>query len=136
MSLEQFIEENEVDKTTNLVDESVIAEAEGQLQVTFGTQLKQYILKYGYLGYEYAELYGMNSNENLKSDLVEQTKYLHKYYPETKNYIAIENQGEGDYYLVDQSDMVFEYDTDMEKMTSIGCTLFEYIVKRFESISV
>ena len=68
MSLEQFIEENEVDKTTNLVDESVIAEAEGQLQVTFGTQLKQYILKYGYLGYEYAELYGMNSNENLKSD--------------------------------------------------------------------
>ena len=123
MSLEQFIEENEVDKTTNLVDESVIAEAEVQLQVTFGTQLKQYILKYGYLGYEYAELYGMNSNENLKSDLVEQTKYLHKYYPETKNYIAIENQGEGDYYLVDQSDMVFEYDTDMEKMTSIGCTL-------------
>ena len=136
MSLEQFIEENEVDKTTNLVDESVIAEAEGQLQVTFGTQLKQYILKYGYLGYEYAELYGMNSNENLKSDLVEQTKYLHKYYPETKNYIAIENQGEGDYYFVDQSDMVFEYDTDMEKMTSIGCTLFEYIVKRFESINV
>ena len=136
MSLEKFIEENEVDKTTNLVDESVIAEAEGQLQVTFGTQLKQYILKYGYLGYEYAELYGMNSNENLKSDLVEQTKYLHKYYPETKNYIAIENQGEGDYYLVDQSDMVFEYDTDMEKMTSIGCTLFEYIVKRFESINV
>lgn len=136
MSLEQFIEENEVDKTTNLVDESVIAEAEVQLQVTFGTQLKQYILKYGYLGYEYAELYGMNSNENLKSDLVEQTKYLHKYYPETKNYIAIENQGEGDYYLVDQSDMVFEYDTDMEKMTSIGCTLFEYIVKRFESINV
>ena len=136
MSLEQFIEENEVDKTTNLVDESVIAEAEVQLQVTFGTQLKQYILKYGYLGYEYAELYGMNSNENLKSDLVEQTKYLHKYYPETKNYIAIENQGEGDYYLVDQSDMVFEYDTDMEKMTSIGCTLFEYIVKRFDSINV
>lgn len=136
MNLEQFIEENEVDKTTNLVDESVISEAEGQLQVTFGTQLKQYILKYGYLGYEYAELYGMNSNENLKSDLVEQTKYLHKYYPETKNYIAIENQGEGDYYLVDQSDMVFEYDTDMEKMTSIGCTLFEYIVKRFESINV
>lgn len=136
MSLEQFIEENEVDKTTNLVDESVIAEAEVQLQVTFGTQLKQYILKYGYLGYEYAELYGMNSNENLKSDLVEQTKYLHKYYPDTKNYIAIENQGEGDYYLVDQSDMVFEYDTDMEKMTSIGCTLFEYIVKRFESINV
>lgn len=136
MSLEQFIEKNEVDKTTNLVDESVIAEAEEQLEVTFGTQLKQYILKYGYLGYEYAELYGMNSNENLKSDLVEQTKYLHKYYPETKNYIAIENQGEGDYYLVDQSDMVFEYDTDMEKMTSIGCTLFEYIVKRFESINV
>lgn len=136
MNLEQFIEENEVDKTTNLVDESVIAEAEVQLQVTFGTQLKQYILKYGYLGYEYAELYGMNSNENLKSDLVEQTKYLHKYYPKTKNYIAIENQGEGDYYLVDQSDMVFEYDTDMGKMTSTGCTLFEYIVKRFESINV
>ena len=136
MSLEQFIEENEVDKTTNLVNESVIAEAEEQLQVTFGTQLKQYILKYGYLGYEYAELYGMNSNENLKSDLVEQTKYLHKYYPETKNYVAIENQGEGDYYLVDQSDMIFEYDTDMGKMTPIGCTLFEYIVKRFESIKV
>lgn len=134
MSLEQFIEENEVDKTTNLVDESVIAEAEEQLEVTFGTQLKQYILKYGYLAYEHAELYGMNSNEKLKSDLVEQTKYLHKYYPETKNYVVIENQGEGDYYLVDQADMVFEYDTDINKLIAINYTLFEYIVKRFESI--
>ena len=134
MSLEQFIEKNEVDKTTNLVDESVIAEAEEKLEVTFGAQLKQYILKYGYLAYEHAELYGMNSNEKLKSDLVEQTKYLHKYYPETKNYIAIENQGEGDYYLVDQSDMVFEYDTDTGKLTAADCTLFEYIAKRFESI--
>ena len=134
MSLEQFIEENEVDKTTNLVDESVIAQAEEQLEVTFGTQLKQYILKYGYLAYEYAELYGINSNEKLKSDLVEQTKYLHKYYPETKKYIAIENRGEGDYYLIDQSDMVSEYDTEIGKLTATGDTLFEYIVKRFESI--
>lgn len=134
MSLEQFIEENEVDKTTNLVDESVIAEAEEQLEVTFGAQLKQYILRYGYLAYEHAELYGMNSNEKLKSDLVEQTKYLHKYYPEIKNYIVIENQGEGDYYLVDQADMVFEYDTNTGKLTAADCTLFEYIVKRFESI--
>lgn len=134
MSLEEFIKENSVGMTKNLVDEFMIAQAEEQLGISFGAQLKEYILKYGYLSYEYAELYGMNSNEGLKSDLVEQTKYLHKYYPATEHYIAIENRGEGDYFLVDQSDKVFEYDTDQEKLVSLDCQLFDYIVERFKSI--
>jgi hypothetical protein len=134
MTLEEFVKNNEVQSTTRTVGESVMVQAEKLVGVSFGAQLKEYIFKYGYLAFRFCELYGINSNENLESDLVSQTKYLHKYYPETQGYIAIENQGEGDYFLLDQDDNVFEYDTDIGELTAMDQKLFDYILQRFELI--
>lgn len=134
MKIEEFMRKKDVSSTTRLVDEVVISQAEKKISVVFGPQLKKYILKYGYLAYKFSELYGINSNQNLESDLVTQTEYLHKYYPITEKYIAIENQGEGDYFLVDSDDNVFEYDTNLDEFMALEMKLFDYILQRFESI--
>ena len=60
--------------------------------------------------------------------------YLHEYYPETKAFIAIEDRGEGDYYLVNGKDEVYEYDVNLGKLVQVKYTLFEYIVHRFEQV--
>ena len=136
MTLNEFIEEKDVTCTTRLVDVGVLKEAENLIGVPFGEQLKKYLLEYGYLCYKFSELYGMNSNEMLDSDMVKQTIYIHKYFPETKSLVAIENQGEGDYYLVDSKDCVYEYDSDLKELTETNMTLFEYILNRFEEIDM
>ena len=132
MSLKEFIANNEVDKGRFLVDVSVVEAAEKEVGVEFGGELTQYILKYGYLAFEYVELYGMNSRLGLDSNMIKQTKYLHQYHPATASYIAIENQGEGDYYIVNSDDRVFSFDTELNRLTDTGLSLFEYILKRFE----
>ena len=82
----------------------------------------------------YVEFFGMNPRQGLKSDLIEQTLYMHKYFPATSDLIAIDNQGEGDYYLVDSEDVVYEYDTSLKQLRKTALKLFEYIVERFESV--
>ena len=53
----------------------------------------------------------------------------------TSALVAIENQGEGDYFMVDSEDAVYEYDTSLKQLRKTGLKLFEYILKRFESVS-
>lgn len=97
------------------------------------SKLKNYLLEYGYLGFESVEFYGVNSKQGLSSDLVKQTIYLHKYFVDTSDYIAIENYGEGDYALVDSQDRVYIFQTEDNKLTMLDKTLFEYILFRFNS---
>ncbi len=134
MDIKQFISENNVDRTKSLIDNDTLKSAEKQIGFSFGKELTEYLLTYGYLGYEYIELYGINSNQGLKSDMVTQTEYLHKYFPQTKNFVALENQGEGDYYIVNGSDEVFEYISEQDKLIDTGLSLFEYILNRFQNI--
>lgn len=134
MNLTDFIASNNVDQSRDTISASMIRDAEKAVGVQFGDELTQYLLKYGYLGFEYVEFFGMNQKQGLKSDLVEQTLYLHKYYPDTSNLIAIENQGEGDYYLVDSEDVVYEYDVSLKRKRKTGKKLFEHIVQRFENV--
>ena len=81
MDIKQFIAENDVDKGNALIDVKLLEQAEQTVGVRFGEELTEYLLKYGYLGYEYIELYGMNSRQGLESDMIKQTLYLHKYFP-------------------------------------------------------
>ncbi|MBP5167616.1 MAG: hypothetical protein ILP14_00225, partial [Oscillospiraceae bacterium] len=79
-------------------------------------------------------LYGMNTRQGLDSELVKQTLYMHKYNPETSKMIAIENQGDGDYFLVNSEDDVFEYDTDINELQPTGKKLSEYLIIRLENV--
>ena len=133
MDIRQFISGNSVDQCKALINREILELAEKQIGLSFGEELTEYLLKYGYLGYEYIELYGINANQGLKSDMVTQTEYLHKYFPLTKSFIALENQGEGDYYIVNGKDEVYEYISEQNKLVETGLSLFEYILNRFQN---
>lgn len=59
--------------------------------------------------------------------------YLHEYYPETKEFVD-RKSGEGDYYLVNGKNEVYEYDVNLGKLVQMKYTLFEYIAHRFEQV--
>ena len=134
MTLQTFIDEYDVEYSTNLIKKEDLIKVSDKMGVQIGKELADYILQYGYLAFEYSELYGINSRQFLESDMVKQTIYLHSYYPETREYIAIENQGEGDYYIVDKNDYIYEFDVEMSTLTPTLIKLYEYILNRFESI--
>ena len=126
MDIYDFVCKNDVDFAAHLPNKELISDIEKVLEIKFGEQLKNYLLEYGYLGFESVEFYGVNSKQGLSSDLVKQTIYLHKYFVDTSDYIAIENCGEGDYALVDSQDRVYIFQTEDNKLTMLDKTLFEY----------
>lgn len=133
MNLKQFISENDVEMSNAVINFQMLKEAEKVLGVKFGSEITEYLTKYGYLGYKYVELYGMNTRQGLDSDMIKQTLYLHQYFPATFGLIAIENQGDGDYYLVNADDEVFEFDAELNELTSKNLTFFEYVLNRFKN---
>ena len=131
MNLSQFVESKEVYYGKNLVSADEMKSIERELGISFGKELSQYVLKYGYLGYKHIELYGLNSKQMYESDMIKQTKYLHKYFPKTADYIALENTGDGNYIVVSSSDDVFEYTSEDDGIHKMGMKLFNYILNRF-----
>ena len=134
MKLDEIVNKYDVDYTKNLIVESQIGEIESALEVKIGVDLKEYILKYGYLGYEYVEFYGIYSIMLLKSDMVTQTQYLHKYFAKTISYIALENLGEGEYAVVDSNDRVYVYISELDQIKDLNKSVFDYINSRFEEV--
>ena len=131
MQIGSFIAENDIDCTKNIVGIETIMEAEEKVGVSFGPELRKYLLTWGYLGFESVEFYGMNSRQNLESDMVSQTLYIHTYFPSTSELIAIESLGDGEYALVDAEDRVFILDTEEQSLMSLERKLFEYMLDRF-----
>lgn len=133
MKLDEFVENNEVDYSYNRVNETFLSEIEKKVGVRIGEQLKRYIMNYGYLGYKYIELLGINSSQGFESDMIKQTLLLHKRFDTTKNLIALEDQGDGDYYLVDETDMVYRFIPD-NNISKTGIDLDDYILNRFMTV--
>ncbi len=134
MGLKEFIEDKEVDFTRNLVGVEEVKKIEQELGVAFGGEMTKYILKYGYLAYKHIELYGVNSNQLMDSDLIKQTKYLHTYFPKLISYIAIWNSGDGNYLMVSSEDEVYEYSTETDDIIDTDMKLFDYILKIFKEV--
>lgn len=134
MNLETFVEQHDVDYATDRIGARQLPEFEQELNVTFGGELKAYLLMYGYLGFEYVEFYGINSRAGLNSDMVTQTQYLHQYFPVTAGFAALENCSEGIYMLVGSGDEVLEFDTESGELTETGGRLDSYILARFQQV--
>ena len=130
MTYQEFVKTNDVDYTLNLIDEKTLDDIQKSIGLRFGTQLKSYVLNYGYLGYEEIEFYGINSKQKGNSDLIKQTQYLHKYFDKTKNYFAFENVGEGFYILVSENDDMLSYSSEADKIVSLKMKLNDYIIRR------
>lgn len=131
----EFINNHNVDYSQFCVRSSDIPTFESEMSVPIGEQLKEYILTYGYLGYEFVEFFGIINKLMEKSDMVKETKYVHTYFDKTKNLIAIENQGDGDYYLVDKDDNVYNYFSSRDELMPLNVQLFDYILDRFEFVA-
>lgn len=134
MNFEKFAAEHDLERSKSCIQKSQVGEFEMAMGIVFGEELTKYVIEYGYLAYEFIELYGINSVQMLDSDMVKQTLYLHKYFPKTENLIALENQGDGDYYLVDTHDCVFEYISETDSLTNTGLSLFQFVAKRFQEV--
>ena len=130
-----YFEEIGAEFTLNTIDETTLSEIEREENLEFGTELKQYIFKYGYLAYKHIELFGINSKQVKDSDMIKQTIYLHKFYPKTASYIALANLGEGRYALVDNNDMVYDYDSELDEMVGTETKVFGFIKDLFASIN-
>ena len=130
--LSVFIKNNECDYTRKVISSDVLKMTEEQIGIKFGNQLSEYLLKYGYLGYKSIELYGMNSNQGLNSNLFEQTMYLHNSFEITKPYIAIDKIKEKIYTLIDSNDNMYICDLEKNVIKNVDIKLFDYILKRFE----
>ena len=133
MTLIDFIKNNEVDYSCNRITADMISDFENKVSVHFGEQLKKYLVDYGYLGYKYVELFGINSLQGMNSDMVKKTVRLHEMFEKTKALIAVEDQGDGDYYLVDTDDMVYRFVLANNELEAQNIDLFEYILQRFET---
>ena len=129
-----YINEHEVEYCEDRVDAEFLHEVEKSLNIKLGTSLAEYILQYGYLIYGSVELYGITKRQGLDSDMVKQTNYLHKHFDKTSNFIALENAGEGDYYLVDSADNVFEYDSELNELIDAKMKLEDYLISRFSEM--
>jgi len=131
VELEQFINDN-CDFTSNTISLELLKKIEQDCGIKFGSQLSYYIIKYGYLGYEDIELYGINSKEGINSDLLVQTRYLHDYFENTKSFIVIDKMGEFLYSLVDKDDNIYVYDINNKTCKFLNIKLFDYVLKRFK----
>lgn len=130
MKLSEIINGRDIDVSPAPIQTSDIGMAEVLLGVTVGSQLKEYLTEYGYIGYGFIEMYGINSKMGPRSSMIKRTVALHERHPKTKALIAIEDQGDGDYYLVDSNDRVFRYLESRDELTDMSMTLFEYIAER------
>lgn len=132
-TLDAFIQSHDVDYSKTPANDSIVKNAESKLGVKFGPQLYKYLTQYGYLGYEHVEFHGITKQQGLNSDMIKDTLKVHKLSQDTRNMVVIENQGEGDYFLVDSNDKVYEFDINMGKVVPTKYSLFRYIEDRFNN---
>ncbi len=117
-----------------MTTEEIVQKAK-ELDISFGTELKRYILDYGYIIYGEVSFYGIGKVDPLSSSLVAQTKYFNKNYPATRGKFVIEDCG-GSYALVAPDDEVYLFDMSMdepEDLTDTGMKLTRYMLDRLSS---
>ena len=56
MTLQTFIDEYDVEYSTNLIKKEDLIKASDRMGVQIGKELADYILQYGYLAFEYSEI--------------------------------------------------------------------------------
>jgi hypothetical protein len=131
MELSNYLKTVSFESTKNLITETQLSEIVSSFGIPIGSQLKNYLLSYGYLGKNEIEFYGVNSRQLFKSDLLSQTAYLHKYFVDTKPFYAIENLDDGEYALVNSSDDIILFDSENQTLSPAGIKLNDYFIRRF-----
>lgn len=133
-SLQKITGNFNIDYTKNLISIEELENFEKIINCKFGEQLKEYLLKYGYMGYKSVEFYGINSKQLEKSDMIKQSLYLHEYFPKTKGLIAFETKNGHDFALVDSKDKMHYYNNITDEMIDVNTKLYDFIFNQFKFI--
>jgi hypothetical protein len=135
-NLKKFIEENKVEFSKKRVGVEFFESFEKKLNAVVGNQLKKYILDYGYLAYKSIEMYGITANQAMNSDMVKKSIFLHNHFECTKGLVVLEDAGDGDFFLINNEDDIFEFIPDSNRQINPkNQKLFDYIYERFISVS-
>lgn len=134
MKLSEIVKGKKIDCSPTPIRESDIIAVEIYLDAKIGNQLKEYLTNYGYIGCGFVEMYGIDRRMLMRSDMVKNTMLMHEQHPNTKGLIIIENQGDGDYYLVNSSDNMYRYLEERDHLTNLHINLYEYISKRLSIV--
>ena len=127
---EYFLNSGDLIQASSLIQEDEIAYFEKIMNVTMGEQLKNYILQFGCIGYEFITFFGIIERLKERSSMVKHTLYLHEKASQTLPFIAFEDQGDGDFYLVDSEDNVYRYLESRDELQELSLKLNEYILER------
>lgn len=134
-NLEKFISNHDVLYDKERINEKLLNIVETVINVEIGSQLKEYLLNYGFMIYKFVELYGINQRQGIESDMIKVTNNFHLTFPDLKKYIVLENKGDGDYIIVDSMDNVYEYEPSYSKdIMALNQSLSDYILDRFEGV--
>lgn len=106
------------------------------LHFRFPKELREYLLKCGFLALSPIELNGINELQKEKSDMVRATLNFQEIFPAVKErYVVLEDRGDGDYILCDESDGMYRYIPSLQKFpVPLEMKLFEYIQRRFSEV--
>ena len=130
--IDKFVRENKVDYTPHApVSEELIEQAQAALKVRFGEQLREYLKKYGYLGFGSIEYNGLNSKQEMGSDLIKETEALHTYFPKSRDTVELGLYGEDGCILVDSDDQVYIHYLDEDEVVPCHMNLEEFILDQF-----
>ena len=132
MNFPEFVLTHDVVKSKCPPSAEQVQELGNEMGVKFGREMMEYLTGYGFLLYADVEFYGLTANLLERSDLAKQTAYLHKYFPKTGGYIALENRGDGLYVVVDSDDQVWLYNTESNTLKDSGKSLFQYLIERMK----
>lgn len=134
MKLKDMLLKHDIDYSVNRIDAEEVEKYEELLGTKFGVQLIEYIINYGYIGYRHIEMYGINAAQGESSDMIKTTVALRKKDLQLNDLIAIENQGDGEYYFVDSKDQVYRYFQSSKELSKISVDMESYIVHRLMDI--
>lgn len=108
-----------------------VAEAAVKLDVWFGPQLTEYLVRYGYLGFGSVEFYGVNGKQRMDSDMIIRTLCLRRQFVGLMSFVALENVRDEVYILIDANDFVFRYVAGEGPPRALEQKLFDYALWRF-----
>ena len=139
MELGKILENKEVDylKEEQLIDERDILTIENEIGVKIGKQLKDYLLKYGYLGYKHIEFCGISKKLFLNSSMIIETKNIHNREEIFEKYIVVMSIDGHEFYLVDSQDRIFHLiiEADIIKFDYLGLYFDEFINQYLNNIA-
>lgn len=135
-AIQSLVELKNADFSLHKPSTSLVSEMQKRLHIKFGKQLKYYLWEYGYLGCGHIELFGLNSKQGACSDMIGETERLHKQFPETRKLIAIEDQGDGNYYLVDKNNRMYHFVSEDKTLKKLEKSLYGYIYERLSSVEI